>query len=364
MHEQWRPPKNRPLLPADAPRGVLNGRTVAVIGYGTMGRAHALNLRDSGVGVIVGVRPNSPRAAAVQAEGLAVATPAAATAAGDVVMLMLPDEAMAEVYAGEIAPSMAENAALGFAHGFAVAFGQIDPGERACFLVAPKSQGDKLREAFSAGGGAPGLLAVSAGSPPGTWALAAAYADAVGCLHGGGWPTTFRAECVADQFGEQAVLCGGVIELLQAAFDTLVSRGYDRANAYFECVHELALISDLLQRHGLEEMRRRISPTAAYGGLTRGPRIIDRGVRERMRAVLEEIEDGRFAAEYLARHDDPAGGTRAMAAVEAATPLALAGRALLKVLTAAEAAANGPQRAAAKTPDVQAAVKPKETDDE
>jgi ketol-acid reductoisomerase len=203
--------------------------------------------------------------------------------------------------------------------------------------VAPKAQGDLLREAVARGGGVPGLLAVTETSPPGTWALCAAYARAVGCLRGGGWPTTFRAECVADQFGEQAVLCGGIIALLQAAFDTLVDRGYDPANAYFECVHELGLITDLLRRHGLEGMRRRISPTAAYGGLTRGPRIIDAAVRERLATLLDEIEDERFAREFLARHADPEHGVRALIDREAATPLAAAGRRLQARLDALEA---------------------------
>ncbi len=242
---------------------------------------------------------------------------------------MLPDEAMAAVYAAEIAPHLRPRAALGFAHGFAIAFGQIvpEPG-RACFLVAPKSQGDLLREAYVRGAGVPGLLAVTEGSPRGTWALAAAYARAVGCLRGGGWRTTFRRECVSDQFGEQVVLCGGVIELLQAAFDTLVGRGYDAHDAYFECVHELDLITRLVHRYGVDGMRRRISRTAAYGGLTRGPRVIDAGVRERLGAILDEIESGSFAREFLARHDDPAAGTAALADREGRTPLARAGHGL------------------------------------
>ncbi len=341
MHEEWQPPATGPLLPTAAPLAALRGRTVAIIGYGTMGRAHALNLRDSGVDVLVGARPGSGRGELARQEGFTTLETPAAAARGDVVMLMLPDAAMGEAFAGEIAPHLAAGAALGFAHGFAVAFGHIDPGPRACFLVAPKAQGDKLREAFAAGGGAPGLLAVSDRSPPGTWALAAAYARAVGCLHGGGWRTTFREECVADLFGEQSVLCGGVIELLQAAFDTLTSRGYDPTNAYFECVHELALISDLLQRYGLAGMRRRISPTAAYGGLTRGPRVIDPQARARLAVILDEIENGTFAREYLARHDDPVDGIRPLAAAEADTPLARAGRDLQTRLAAAAAAAGG-----------------------
>lgn len=351
MHEEWQPPSGRPLLPAEAPRAVLDGRTVAVIGFGTMGRAHALNLRDSGITILVGLREGSPRALLARDQNLAVMSPAAAAAAADVVMLMLPDEVMGAVYARDIAPSLREKAAIGFAHGFAVAFGQIDPGARACFLVAPKAQGDKLREAYLAGGGAPGLLAVSDRSPPGTWALAAAYALAVGCLHGGGWRTTLRDECIADQFGEQAVLCGGVVELLQAAFDTLTARGYDPANAYFECVHELALISDLLRRYGLPGMRRRVSSTAAYGGLTRGPRVIDRSVRRRLAEVLGEIEDGSFAREFLSRHADPEQGLQALIAREDTTSLARAGRILSEHLAAADTLVAGravPQPPSAK----------------
>ncbi|MFO7654503.1 MAG: ketol-acid reductoisomerase [Candidatus Krumholzibacteriia bacterium] len=313
----------------DADLAPLLDRTVTVLGYGTMGRAHALNLRDAGIRVVVGARRDSTRCEVARREGFPVEEPAAAVGAGDVVAMMLPDDAMAGVYRSVVAPALRPAAALAFAHGFAVAFGQVTPEPgRACFLAAPKGQGDALRAAVVAGGGLPGLLAVSDGSPPGTWALAAAYARAVGCLRGGGLATTFRDECVADQFGEQVVLCGGVVELLQAAFDTLVGRGYSAENAYFECVHELKIITDLLHRHGVDGMRRRISGTAAYGGLTRGPRVVDASVRATMGVILDEIESGRFAAEFLARHDDPQHGTAALAAREAASPLAAAGRAL------------------------------------
>ncbi len=336
MNEDWQPPLDRPLTADQAPREALTGRVVAVIGYGTMGRAQALNLRDSGVSVVVGVREGSSRRDLAAGEGFAVMGTRAAVAAADVVMLMLPDEAQARTWHGEVVEALRPQAAVGFAHGFAVAFGGVDPGRRACFLVAPKAQGDMLREAYVAGRGAPGLLAVTDRSPPGTWALAAAYAAAVGCLDPGGWRTTFRAECVADQFGEQAVLCGGVLELLKAAFAVLVERGHDPVNAYFECVHELALITDLLQRHGLSGLRGRISPTAAYGGLTRGPRLIDADLAARLHGVLDEIEDGSFAREFLSRHDDPQQGTRALIAREATSALARA--------------AGDPNRAAAARP--------------
>lgn len=330
MHDApWQMPADRPVEEAEVSLAPLVGRTIAVVGYGTMGRAHALNLRDGGCGVVVAARPGSRREALARDEGWSAVDAPNAAAQADVVMLMLPDEAMGRVFAREIAPNLRPGAALGFAHGFAIAFGQVTPDpERPCFLAAPKAQGDLLREAFVRGEGVPGLLAVTDDSPPETWALAAAYARAVGCLRGGGWRTTFRRECVSDQFGEQTVLCGGVIELLQAAFDTLVGRGYDAHDAYFECVHELDLITRLVHRYGVDGMRARISPTAAYGGLTRGPRVIDGAVRARLGAILDEIESGAFAREFLARHDDPEAGIAALAAREAQTPLARAGRAL------------------------------------
>ncbi len=344
MHDtDWQPPADRPLEDDEVSPAPLAGRRVAVVGYGTMGRAHALNLRDGGVDVVVAARHGSARGDLARAEGCAVRDVAGAVAGADVVMLMLPDEAMAAVYAAEIAPRLRPEAALGFAHGFAIAFAQVVPAPgRACFLVAPKSQGDMLREAYVRGAGVPGLLAVTDDSPAGTWALAAAYARAVGCLRGGGWRTTFRRECVSDQFGEQAVLCGGVVELLQAAFDTLVERGYDAHDAYFECVHELDLITRLLHRYGVDGMRRRISRTAAYGGLTRGPRVIDAAVRQRLGAILDEIESGRFAQEFLAQHDDPAAGIAALAGREAGTPLAQAGHVLQARLDAMDKSKGDP----------------------
>ena len=315
------PPPGSVIEPADVTLGPLAGCTVAIIGYGTMGRAHALNLRRSGVAVVVGARDGSPAGDRARAAGFAVHPVAAAVAAADIVMLMLPDTAMADAWRADVAPHLKPGAAIGFAHGFAIAFDQVVPeAGRPCFLAAPKAQGDLLVELHAADGGVPGLLAVTDTSPPATWDLAAAYCLAVGCLAGGGFVTTFRQECVSDQFGEQAVLCGGVIELLKASYDVLVEAGYGAENAYFECVHELKLITDLLHRHGVAGLRGRISGTAAYGGLTRGPRIIDDGTRARLREVLAEIEDGRFARELLASHQR----TAELAADEAAGPLARA----------------------------------------
>lgn len=323
---QYPPPQGSVVEPGDVHLGPLRGRTVAVIGYGTMGRAHAVNLRRSGVEVVAGIRDGSPAGARARADGFVPLGVGEAVAAADIVMLLLPDASMAGAWAADIAPRLRAGAAIGFAHGFAVAFGQVDPGPgRACFLAAPKAQGDMLRELHGRGLGVPGLLAVTETSPAATWDLAAAYCLAVGCLEGGGFVTTFREECISDQFGEQAVLCGGVLELVKAAYDTLVEAGYGPQNAYFECVHELKLITDLLHRHGLAGLRDRISGTAAYGGLTRGPRVIDAGVRARLREVLVEIEDGRFARELLAA----GGGSRELAEAESAGPLAQAAAAML-----------------------------------
>lgn len=326
IFEHYPPALGTVVESADAHLGPLQGRTVAVIGYGTMGRAHALNLRRSGVTVVVGSRDGSPSGARARTEGCEVHPLPKAVSAADVVMLLLPDEAMASAYAETVAPHLRPEATVGFAHGFAIAFDQIMPAAgRPCFLVAPKGQGDQLLAAHAEGGGVPGLLAVTDDSPPETWDLAVAYALAVGCLQGGGFVTTFRQECVSDQFGEQTVLCGGVIELLKAACEVMVEAGYGEENAYFECVHELKLITDLLHRHGLEEMRRRISSTAAYGGLTRGPRVIDDAVRSRLRAILTEIEDGRFAREFLQLH----GETPGLRDAEAESTLARIGRRVL-----------------------------------
>ncbi|MDX2472428.1 MAG: ketol-acid reductoisomerase [Candidatus Krumholzibacteria bacterium] len=326
MFEQYPPIAGTEIVAETVNLSPLLGKTVAIIGYGTMGRAHALNLVRSGVEVVVGSRKGSEKGQKAVQEGLTNLTVAEAVGRADVVMLMLPDEAMAAVYQAEVESHLKPNAALGFAHGFAIAFDQIHPATgRPCFLAAPKGQGDMLLQAHAAGGGVPGLLAVTDDSPQETWELAAAYTKAVGSLTGGGFVTTFRAECISDQFGEQVVLCGGVIELLKSAFDIMVEAGYGAENAYFECVHELKLITDLLHRHGVDGMRDMISGTASYGGLTRGPRVIDDGVRARMKDILQELEDGRFAGELLARH----GETAALAAAEADGPLATTGRAML-----------------------------------
>lgn len=326
MFEQFPPQPGTEIRSDQVTLKPLTGQTIVIVGYGTMGRAQALNLQNSGLKVTVASRKGSKTGKKAQKEGFGVLEVAEAVAQAQIVMLMLPDEAMAAVYKSEIEPYLQAGAALGFAHGFAIAFDQISPrpGSK-CFLVAPKAQGDMLHKAHTEGGIVPGLIAVTEDSPPETWALAAAYAKAVGCLSGGGYVTTFRDECISDQFGEQVVLCGGVIDLVKAAFDIMVEAGYGRENAYFECVHELKLITDLLNQHGVDGMRSRISSTAAYGGLTRGPRVIDSGVKKRMRDILQEIESGEFAREFLSRH----GETATLSAQEATGSLARAGRKIL-----------------------------------
>jgi ketol-acid reductoisomerase len=292
----------------------LEGKTIAIIGYGNQGRAHALNLRDSGVDVVVGTR-NETKAIA---DGFMPVTTAEAVAEADVVMILLPDEVQGKIWKEQIEPSLKQDAIIGFAHGFAIAFNEIDTGNRETILVAPKGQGDMLRQAYKSGGGLPGLLA--ANSDVGL-ELAASYAKAVGCLHGGGFVTTFRDECIADQFGEQVVLCGGLVELIKASFETLVERGYDEKNAYFECVHEVKLIADLLHKEGVDGMRKKISPTAAYGGLTRGVRIITDDTKNEMHKILDEIESGQFAKEFLNNNN-----LQQMARDESESSLSVTGR--------------------------------------
>ncbi|MHB8079211.1 MAG: ketol-acid reductoisomerase [Candidatus Krumholzibacteriia bacterium] len=329
-------PPPRPIFEADdVSMAPLAGACVAVVGYGNQGRAQALNLRDSGVTVVVGARAGESGAARAAADGFTPVSPAAAAAAGNVVMLLVPDELQGPLHRDVVGPALRPGAALGFAHGFAVAFGQVAPeAGRPCFLAAPKGQGDLLREAYLKGGGLPGLLAVSDGSPAGTWELAAAYANAAGFLRGGGYATTFREECVTDQFGEQAVLCGGLIELVRVAFDTLIARGYGAENAYFECVHEVKLIADLLHRHGVDGLQRLISRTAAYGGATRGPRVIGPESRAAMSQLLDEIESGAFAREYLEACAGGAPDPRVGPANDPDAPLAATGRALRARLSA------------------------------
>lgn len=290
----------------DADPARLRGKVVAVLGYGNQGHAHALNLRDSGVEVLVAAREGGRGWRRAVEDGFEPLDFSGAARRADVLMLTLPDEVQAEVFARDVAPHWKDDAVLAFPHGFALAFGLIElPAERRAFLVAPKGQGHKLREAYLAGGGLPGLIGVEGPDPEDTLALALAYAHACGALKGGGFRSSFREEAITDQFGEQVVLCGGLIELVVAAWETLVRRGYSREVAYFECLHEVKLIVDLVHALGIEGMRDRISSTAAYGGLEAGPRVVGEESRREMESVLDEIEDGRFARRFL---DEQAAG--------------------------------------------------------
>jgi ketol-acid reductoisomerase len=285
---------------ADADLDLLSGKTVAVIGYGSQGHAHALNLRDSGVSVVVGLRPGSSSTEAVREEGIEVLTPAAAAARGDMVMILAPDERQGRLFAEEIAPGLGEGDALLFAHGFSIHFGQVVPPPGVdVMMVAPKGPGHLVRRTYAEGAGTPGLLAVQQDASGQAKGLALAYAKGIGCTRAGVIETTFAEETETDLFGEQVVLCGGLTELVRAAFDTLVEAGYNPDLAYFECLHELKLIVDLMYEKGISGMRYSISNTAEYGDLTRGRRIITDETRAEMKRILAEIQTGRFAKEWL-----------------------------------------------------------------
>ncbi|MBN1528211.1 MAG: ketol-acid reductoisomerase [Thermoleophilaceae bacterium] len=288
----------------DADLGKLDGKTVAVLGYGSQGHAHALNLKDSGVEVVVGLRPGSDSVAKAEADGLRVESLADAASIGDVVMILLPDEKQAALWESEIKDGIAPGNLLLFAHGFSIHFGQIDPGpEVDVGMVAPKGPGHLVRRQFVEGHGVPGLAAVHRDSSGEARDLVLAYARGIGCTRAGVIETTFKEETETDLFGEQAVLCGGVSELVQAGYETLVEAGYDPRLAYFECLHELKLIVDLMYEKGISGMRYSISNTAEYGDLTRGKRIIGEPTREAMKKILGEIQSGEFAREWIAENE-------------------------------------------------------------
>ncbi|MGQ0743266.1 MAG: ketol-acid reductoisomerase [Acidimicrobiales bacterium] len=288
---------------ADADAGLIAGRKVAVIGYGSQGHAHARNLADSGVDVRVGLRAGSSSRAKAEAAGLTVRTVAEAAAEADLIMMLLPDTEQKSVYEAEIAPHLADGDALFFAHGFNIRFGLISPPPGVdVAMVAPKGPGHLVRREFEAGGGVPALIAASQDATGKAMALALSYAHAIGATRAGVLETTFAEETETDLFGEQVVLCGGLTELVMAGYETLVGAGYAPESAYFECLHELKLIVDLMYAHGISGMRFSISDTAEYGDYSRGPRIITDETRAEMRRILDEIRDGRFAAEWVAEN--------------------------------------------------------------
>ena len=278
----------------------LQDKTIAIVGYGSQGHAHALNLRDSGLRVVVGLHAGSKSKAKAEAAGLEVLSVSDAARAGDFLMLLLPDHVQGDVYRGDIAPHMGRGKTLMFAHGFNIHFGEIKPpADVDVSMVAPKAPGHRVRELFLEGVGVPALVAVAQDASGQALPNALAYAQALGCLKAGVIETTFKEETESDLFGEQAVLCGGVSELIRAGFETLTAAGYAPEIAYFECLHEVKLIVDLIYEGGLGYMRYSISDTAEYGDYTRGPRIITDRTRAEMKKILSEIQSGEFARQWL-----------------------------------------------------------------
>jgi ketol-acid reductoisomerase len=291
------------LYESDANLDLLRGRTVAIIGYGSQGHAHALNLRDSGVEVVVGLRPGSESAAKAREGGLEVLDVADAASRGELVMMLVPDELHREVFERDVRDGVSDGDMLLFGHGFSIHYGEVQPPPGVdVALVAPKGPGHLVRRQFTEGSGVPALIAVAQDPSGHARELALAYAKGIGATRGGVIETTFKDETETDLFGEQAVLCGGASALVQAGFETLVEAGYDPQLAYFECLHELKLIADLMYEKGLAGMRYSISNTAEYGDYTRGRRVIDEHVRAQMREILGEIRSGDFAREWIAEN--------------------------------------------------------------
>lgn len=311
----------------------LTGKRIAVVGFGSQGRAQALNLRDSGCDVVVALRPDSLSAAAATPARLQVANLPDAVRSADIVMMLIPDERQPEVYARDIAPHLKPGAYLGFAHGFAIHFRQLVPAESVnVFLCAPKGIGPMVRRQYEAGRGVPALIAVHQDPTGDTRDVALAYAAALGCGRAGILETTFREETETDLFGEQAVLCGGLSELIRTGFQTLVEAGYSPELAYFECLHEVKLIADLIHTRGIAGMRAAISNTAKFGDVTRGRRIIGPATRQAMREILTEIQSGTFADQWMAEHAAGQPNLRAAADRDAAHPIEEVGTRLRKLM--------------------------------
>lgn len=278
----------------------LDGKKVAIIGYGSQGHAHALNLKDSGVDVVVGLYEGSKSAAKAKAQGLEVYSVAEATKMSDIIMILIPDEKQKAVYESEIAPNLSEGKTLAFAHGFNIHFGCIVPPKNVnVIMIAPKGPGHTVRSEYEAQKGVPCLIAVEQDATQDAWDIGLAYAAGIGGSRAGVLETTFRTETETDLFGEQAVLCGGVVALMQAGYETLTEAGYDPVNAYFECIHEMKLIVDLIYQSGFAGMRYSISNTAEYGDYISGPKIITEDTKKAMRKILSDIQDGTFAKDFL-----------------------------------------------------------------
>jgi len=284
----------------DADLGLLEGKRIAVIGYGSQGHAHALNLRDSGCDVVVGLYPSSKSWAKAEADGLTVMTTPEAVAAADIVMMLAPDTVIPTIYEQDVAPNLAAGNMLMFAHGFSIHYGQVVPPENVdVTMIAPKAPGHRVRAIFPEGQGVPGLLAIYQDATGNAKSLALAYAKGIGCARAGVIETTFEEETETDLFGEQAVLCGGITALMKAGFDTLVEAGYQPEIAYFECVNEMKLIVDLIYQGGLSYMRYSISDTAEHGDYYAGPKIVTDETRAAMSKLLADIQDGTYAREWI-----------------------------------------------------------------
>ncbi|MBT3346504.1 MAG: ketol-acid reductoisomerase [Gemmatimonadetes bacterium] len=284
----------------DANLELLADKTVAVIGYGSQGHAHSLNLKESGVSVVVGLREGSASRDEAEKAGLKVLTVAEATKAADIIMILINDEVQGKVYEADIKPNLVAGNSLAFAHGFNIHFGQVvPPADVDVFMVAPKGPGHLVRRVYTEGGGVPGLLAVEQDASGRAHEVGLAYAKGIGCTRGGVIQTTFREETETDLFGEQVVLCGGLTELIRAGFDTLVEAGYQPEVAYFECLHEVKLIVDLIYEGGIANMRSSISDTAEFGDLSRGRRVVTDETRAEMKRILDDIQTGKFAKEWM-----------------------------------------------------------------
>ncbi|HHW50923.1 MAG TPA: ketol-acid reductoisomerase [Pseudoclavibacter sp.] len=316
----------------DADLSIIQSKKVAVIGYGSQGHAHALNLRDSGVDVTIGLKPGSKSIQKAEEAGFTVKTPAEATQGADVVVILAPDQVQRFIYAESIAPNIKPGAALVFGHGFNIRFGYIKPADGIdVVMVAPKGPGHVVRREFAAGRGVPVIVAVEQDATGNAWPLALSYAKGIGGLRAGGIKTTFTEETETDLFGEQSVLCGGVSQLIQYGFETLVEAGYQPEIAYFEVCHELKLIVDLINEGGLSKQRWSISDTAEYGDYISGPRVIDPHVKENMKAVLADIQDGTFASQFIADQDAGAPEFQRLRAEHEGHPIELVGRELRKL---------------------------------
>jgi len=318
----------------DANLELLKDKTVAIIGYGSQGHAHALNLKDSGVKVVVGLREVSFSRARAENHGMEVLTPAEAAKAGDIIMIVAPDERQKAIYDQDIEPSLESGNMLMFAHGFNIHFNQIVPPPTVdVAMVAPKSPGHLARRMYEQGGGVPGLLAIYQDATGQAKELGLAYAKGIGCTRAGVIETTFAEETETDLFGEQAVLCGGVSELIRAGFETLVDAGYQPEIAYFECLHELKLIVDLIYEHGITGMRYSISDTAEYGDITRGKRIVTDETRAEMEEILAEIQSGEFAKEWILENQANRPVFQTMRKLESEHEIEVVGKKLRKMMS-------------------------------